>query len=108
MPLSLSSACASVPCEREAKTHMRSSLTRRWALAVAGAAGATLAAPALGQAPWPNKPVRFIVPFPPGQAADIFTRLLAEKLTELWQQQIIVENKSGSSGTPATQYGKGG
>jgi tripartite-type tricarboxylate transporter receptor subunit TctC len=65
-----------------------------------------LAAPALGQAPWPNKPVRFIVPFPPGQAADIFARLMAEKLTEVWKQQVIVENKSGGSGIPATEYGK--
>ena len=73
---------------------------------MAGAAGATLAAPALAQAPWPNKPVRFIVPFPPGQAADIFARLMAEKLTEVWKQQVIVENKAGGSGIPATEYGK--
>src|SRR5947207_4333833 len=106
MPLSLSSACASVPCEREAKTHMRSSFTRRRALAMAGAAGAMLAAPSLAQAPWPNKPVRFIVPFPPGQAADVFARLMAEKLTEVWKQQVIVENKAGGSGIPATEYGK--
>jgi len=73
---------------------------------MAGAAGATLAAPSLAQAPWPNKPVRFIVPFPPGQAADIFARLMAEKLTEVWKQQVIVENKAGGSGIPATEYGK--
>jgi len=85
---------------------MRSSLTRRRALAAAGAATAALAAPALAQAPWPNKPVRFIVPFPPGQAADIFARLMAEKLTEVWKQQVIVENKAGGSGIPATEYGK--
>jgi tripartite-type tricarboxylate transporter receptor subunit TctC len=73
---------------------------------MAGAAGAALAAPSLAQAPWPNKPVRFIVPFPPGQAADIFARLMAEKLTEVWKQQVIVENKAGGSGIPATEYGK--
>jgi tripartite-type tricarboxylate transporter receptor subunit TctC len=65
-----------------------------------------LAAPALAQEPWPAKPVRFIVPFPPGQAADIFARLLAEKLTTVWKQQVIVENKAGGSGIPATEYGK--
>jgi len=80
-------------------------------LTLAGAAGAVLAAPAvvpsaLAQAPWPNKPVHFIVPFPPGQAADIFARLMAEKLTTLWKQQVIVENKAGGSGIPATEYGK--
>jgi tripartite-type tricarboxylate transporter receptor subunit TctC len=73
---------------------------------MAGAAGAMLAAPSLAQAPWPNKPVRFIVPFPPGQAADVFARLMAEKLTEVWKQQVIVENKAGGSGIPATEYGK--
>ncbi|MDP1963196.1 MAG: tripartite tricarboxylate transporter substrate-binding protein, partial [Reyranella sp.] len=85
---------------------MRSNPTRRRALAVAGAAGALLAAPAVAQAPWPNKPVRFVVPFPPGQAADIFARMMAEKLTDVWKQQVIVENKAGGSGIPATEYGK--
>jgi tripartite-type tricarboxylate transporter receptor subunit TctC len=65
-----------------------------------------LAAPALAQAPWPNKPVHFIVPFPPGQAADIFARLVAEKLTDVWKQQVVVENKAGGSGIPATEYAK--
>ena len=58
------------------------------------------------QAPWPSKPVRFIVPFPPGQAADIFARLMAERLTDVWKQQVVVENKAGGSGIPATETGK--
>jgi len=87
---------------------MRRQTTRRNAI---GLAGAALAAPALwtsarAQAPWPSKPVRFIVPFPPGQAADIFARLMAEKLTDVWKQQVVVENKAGGSGIPATEYGK--
>ncbi len=87
---------------------MRRQTTRRNALVLAAAA---LAAPALSttaraQAPWPNRPVRFIVPFPPGQAADIFARLMAEKLTDVWKQQVVVENKAGGSGIPATEYGK--
>jgi tripartite-type tricarboxylate transporter receptor subunit TctC len=84
---------------------MRTNPTRRRVLALAGA-GAAFTAPALAQAPWPSKPVRFVVPFPPGQAADIFARLMAEKLTELWKQQVVVENKAGGSGIPATEYGK--
>ena len=85
---------------------MSTSPTRRRAIALAGAAGAALAAPALAQAPWPNKPVHFIVPFPPGQAADIFARMMAEKLTDVWKQQVVVENKAGGSGIPATEYAK--
>lgn len=87
---------------------MRFAPTRRRALAMAGAVGASFAAPGLvrAQAPWPSKPVRFVVPFPPGQAADIFARLMAEKLTDIWKQQVIVENKGGGSGIPATEYGK--
>jgi len=89
---------------------MRRILTRRRALVaagtLAGSAAAGLAAPAVAQASWPARPVRFIVPFPPGQAADIFARLMAERLTEVWKQQVLVENKAGGSGIPATEYGK--
>lgn len=89
---------------------MSSNPTRRRAMGLASAAGIAagtmLAGPAIAQAPWPNKPVHFIVPFPPGQAADIFARLMAEKLTEMWKQQVVVENKAGGSGIPATEYGK--
>ena len=82
-------------------------LGRRSALATVGATmAAALASPAIAQAPWPSRPVRFIVPFPPGQAADIFARLIAERMTEVWKQQVIVENKAGGSGIPATETGK--
>jgi tripartite-type tricarboxylate transporter receptor subunit TctC len=85
---------------------MRRSLTRRRALAFAAATASGLTAPARAQSTWPAKPVRFIVPFPPGQAADIFARMMAERLTDLWKQQVIVENKAGGSGIPATETGK--
>ena len=50
---------------------------------------------------WPSKPVRFIVPAPPGMAPDIISRLVTDKLVPLWGKQVIVENRPGAGGIPA-------
>ena len=47
---------------------------------------------------WPQKSVRFIVPFPPGGATDISARLLGQKLTEIWGQTVVIENRGGAGG----------
>jgi tripartite-type tricarboxylate transporter receptor subunit TctC len=80
-------------------------ITRRHAMALS-LASPFIAIHAQAQAPWPSKPVRFIVPFPPGQAADIFARLMAEKLTDVWKQQVVVDNKGGGGGIPGVEAGK--
>src|SRR3954462_313522 len=67
------------------------------------AAPALLAIPARAQGTWPEKPVRIIVPFPPGQAADILTRLVADELSKRWPQRVFVENRGGAAGVPALE-----
>lgn len=70
------------------------------------AAALGLAAPAVrAQSDYPNKPVRIIVPFPPGQAADIATRLIADELSRRWPQRVVVENRGGGAGVPALEIG---
>jgi tripartite-type tricarboxylate transporter receptor subunit TctC len=54
--------------------------------------------------PYPNRPIKIIIPFPPGNTTDIMTRLIAPKLQERLGQAIIVENKPGGAGTVGMEF----
>jgi tripartite-type tricarboxylate transporter receptor subunit TctC len=53
--------------------------------------------------PYPSKPVRFIIPFPPGGPTDIVGRLAAERLSRAWNVQVIADNRPGSGGNIGTE-----
>ena len=70
----------------------------RSTFAALAALGTLATGPALAQAGWPSKPVRIVVPFPPGGYADMTARLLAGELTVVLGQSVVVENKPGAGG----------
>src|SRR5262245_29144554 len=77
-----------------------SAVIRRWASRLCCAL-ALVAAPASAQ--YPDRPVRMIVGFPPGGAADILGRMAAQPLSEALGQQVVVDNRGGAGGLIATE-----
>jgi tripartite-type tricarboxylate transporter receptor subunit TctC len=77
-------------------------MLRRRGLMAAGAG--LLAAPALAQGAWPNRPVRIIVPFTPAGATDGMARVTAGKLQEKLGQPFVVENRPGANGAVGGQF----
>jgi tripartite-type tricarboxylate transporter receptor subunit TctC len=77
-------------------------LARRRFIALSGAA---VAAPAIGKRAhaqaYPSRFVRLVVPFPPGGAVDAAARIAANRLSEMWGQQMVIENKGGAGGNIA-------
>ncbi len=76
--------------------HDAARLTRRSTLALGGAA---LASPALAQGRFPERPIRLIIPWPPGGSADVQMRSLAEVAVRTLGQPVVTENRAGAGGT---------
>jgi tripartite-type tricarboxylate transporter receptor subunit TctC len=74
---------------------------KRSFLACVGALAALAATPARAQtvASYPSKPIKLIVPFPPGGSTDILARTLGQKLNEAWGQPVIIDNRGGAGGS---------
>jgi tripartite-type tricarboxylate transporter receptor subunit TctC len=76
-------------------------MQRRQVLRAAAAGAAAIAAPSFAQA-WPARPIKLIVPFPPGTSPDIIGRLIAEPLAHTLGQPIVIDNRPGAGGNLGT------
>jgi tripartite-type tricarboxylate transporter receptor subunit TctC len=65
--------------------------------------GAALAAPAFAQADYPTKPIKWIVPYPPGGTTDLLARLMGQYLSQKLGQQVLIENRAGSGNNIGTE-----
>ena len=79
-------------------------MQRRTFISATGAAAATLASPMLRAQTLPAGPMRIIVGFAPGGGTDILARVIAQKLTSLWNLTVLVENRAGAAGMIAADY----
>jgi tripartite-type tricarboxylate transporter receptor subunit TctC len=80
------------------------SMTAAPVMLALAAMGASVATPAAAQADFPNRPLRMVVPFPPGGVSDGSARAVAEHLGKRLGQQIVVENRPGASGNVSGQF----
>jgi len=69
---------------------------RIWLLLILACGATSMMAP--GAEAYPAKPVRMVVPFPPGAASDFLARVLGQKLSELYGQQVVIDNRPGAGG----------
>ncbi|GGC45322.1 MFS transporter [Siccirubricoccus deserti] len=74
-------------------------MQRRTLLAATAALAAPALVPALAQPAWPNRPIRLIIPFPPGGTTDILARYIGPPLSAALGQSVVIENRTGGAGT---------
>jgi tripartite-type tricarboxylate transporter receptor subunit TctC len=79
-------------------------MVRTVLLALALSVSSTLAAPPVAAQSFPAKPVRIIVGFAPGGGTDFVARVLGQRLSEVWGQQVLVENRAGAAGTIGADF----
>src|SRR6266516_701289 len=71
---------------------------------IAALAALGILSPAVWAQSYPSKPVRVIVTFPPGGTPDIYGRVMSAELQKIWNQSVVVENRTGAGGTIGTDY----
>ena len=64
---------------------------------------ATMSSLGFAQSDYPSRPIKIVVPLPPGPIADVVPRIIAEKLAARWTQPVIIENRPGAGGIIASQ-----
>jgi tripartite-type tricarboxylate transporter receptor subunit TctC len=77
-------------------------INRRATLALAASTLPALNVAQAQTAPWPNRPIRIVIPWPPGQATDLAGRVIAQRLSEKLGQPVVPENRAGAGGTIGT------
>lgn len=88
--------------EKTLETSMMKSGLMRCALLTVSAW--TMAGSAVAQSDFPSKPVRIVVPYSAGGTADLLPRVIGEKLTAIWKQPVVIENRTGAGGNIGADY----
>jgi tripartite-type tricarboxylate transporter receptor subunit TctC len=80
-------------------------MKKTWLKLVSAAAIGLIALSSLAQSDYPNKPIKLLVPFPPGGTSDVMGRMMSEELGKILKQPVIVENVGGAGGVIGTEKG---